>query len=130
MSKTLLLKAEKHNWGLMRREDWAETIWKIYSNGSYIIKELFSPSAPGVSAKSFSTEGKLTDSEFQELKLLLDMEWSTEESQFCDGVAWSLTMYDHGTVIKQRPLGYIYGVEPYEDITLMLNQLQKKKAST
>ena len=39
-------------------------------------------------------------------------------------------MYDHGTVIKQRPLGYIYGVEPYEDITLMLNQLQKKKAST
>ena len=123
MAKTLFLKAEEHNWGLMRRGDWDKTIWKIYSDGSYAIKESFSHSDCDVSAKSFTSEGELTDIEFQELKFLLEMEWSAEERKCYDGVAWRLTMYDRGTIVKQRPLGYIYGIKPYEDITRMLYQI-------
>ena len=107
--------------------DWDKTIWRIYSDGSYAIKESFSPSERGVPAKILTTDGKLTDVEFQELKLLLSMEWSAEEHKCCDGVAWKLTMYDRGTVIKQRPLGYVYDIKPYEEITHILYQLKEKK---
>ena len=129
MTKTLLLKAEKHNWGLMRHGDWDKTIWRIYSNGSYSIEESFRPSERDVPAKSFTTEGKLTDIEFQELKIILDMEWSTEEHRCCDGVAWKLTMYDRGTIMKQRPLGYIYDTKPYEDITHILYTLKEQSTT-
>ena len=128
MARTLLLKAEEHNWGLMHRGDWDKTVWRIYSDGSYVITKSFSPSDRSVPAKSLSTEGNLTDTKFQELKLLLEAEWSTEEHKCCDGVAWRLTMYDRGTVIKQRPFGYIYDIEPYEDYYTYSSSIQREKS--
>ena len=118
----LLLKAKEENWGLIMPGRWTETIWKIHSGGSYTITKYFQEidEQRRKFEIKFSAKGKLSPDKFQKLKDALNSEWSTEQRRFCDGVAWEFELYEHDKIIKHRPLGYIYGIEPYETIAYFL----------
>ena len=44
----------------------------------------------------------------------------------CDGSAWSIVQYENGKAIWIRQSGYIYGIEPLEEIERILINLMKE----
>ena len=119
----LLLKAKEHNWGLIGPGDWEKHSWKINDDGWYEYKESYRsgngdiPEIPTV-----VEEGVLSFSQLNQLKELLESEWSTEQTDACDGTAWEFKMYENGTVVKHRDPGYIYGIEPFAGIAKLLTE--------
>ncbi len=67
-------------------------------------------------------ERVLSSSQLSQLRELLAADWSEEKTDACDGAAWEFKMYEGGTVVKHRDLGYIYGIEPFESIVKLLTE--------
>ena len=121
----LILKAKEHNWGLIGPGDWETRSWKINDDGWYEYKESYrSGNGDITEIPDVVEEDVLSSSQFATLRELLDLPWSTEKSEACDGAAWEFKMYEGGTVVKHRDLGYIYSLEPYESIVKLLREEQ------
>ncbi|MBR5959800.1 MAG: hypothetical protein IKZ98_02300 [Clostridia bacterium] len=118
----LLLKAKERNWGLVGPGDWEKRSWKINDDGWYQYTTTFRSGSPDIpEIPAVTEEGQLSVGKLQELKALLAMEWTDETTQACDGSAWEFKMYENDTVIKHRELNYVYGIEPYESIAVLLS---------
>ena len=67
-------------------------------------------------------EGALSQEQMEILKECIEEYWNNDTADACDGSAWEFKLYDNGTVIRHRDLGYIYGIEPYESIAALLSE--------
>ena len=119
----LLLKAVERNWGLIGPGSWEKHTWKINEDGTYMRKTTYRPVDPdGMETWEESAEGALLPEQIETLKKCIDEYWNNDMADACDGTAWEFKLYDHGTVIRHRELGYIDGIEPYESIAALLTE--------
>ena len=119
----LLLKATEKNWGLQGPGDWEKRSWKIHSDGTYLLKTTYRPVDPDdTETPEVTEEGALSQEQMEILKECIEEYWNNDTADACDGSAWEFKLYDNGTVIRHRDLGYIYGIEPYESIAALLSE--------
>ena len=118
----LLLKAAETNWGLIGPGDWEKRTWKVDTDGTFVLKTVYRPVDPGdADVSEVSEEGALYDEQLEALKALAGGLWSNERADACDGSAWEFKLYDeHGTVVRHREPGYIYGIEPFAGMAALL----------
>ena len=118
----LLLKAVEYNWGLMGPGSWEKRSWKINTDGTYLRKTTYRPVDPDDAEDSAVTEeGALYEEQMEVLRECIEEYWNSEKADAFDGSAWEFKLYDeHGSVIRHREKGYIYGIEPYESIAALL----------
>ena len=136
--KTLILKAEQHNWGLISNGDWEKVIWYIYSDRSYDMKsfsvptresvqDLYAnnPQATGNLTDFYQKTGKMTQTVFDRLTKAMETEpWRNPSIGIaaCDGVAWQIEQYSPDGSVKRSSgeLDYIYGHQVLEAIAYSL----------
>lgn len=119
----MLLKATERNWGLIGPGDWDKRSWKIDENGWYQYTIVFRSGSPDIpEIPTVTEEGQFDAGTLRELKDLLAAQWSDETTRAYDGTAWEFKMYENGTVVKHREVGYVYGIEPYESIAGLLSR--------
>ena len=120
----LLLKATERNWGLIGPGDWDKHSWKINDDGWYEYKETFRSNSAEKLAEipDVVEEGVLSAAQMEKLKTALAQEWPETRTDASDGTAWEFKMYQNGEVVKHRDLGYIYGIEPFENIAAVLTE--------
>ncbi len=116
----LLLKATERNWGLIGPGDWEKRTWKIHTDGTYQRKTTYRPVDPDDLVLEETEEGALYEEQMEVLNECVEEYWTAEAADGCDGNAWEFKLYRDGTVIRQRELGYIDGIEPYASIAAML----------
>ncbi len=117
----LLLKATEINWGLTGPGDWEKRTWKVNTDGTFTRKTKYRPVDPEDASPGETEEGALYEEQMESLQESLDEYWSPETTQACDGTAWEFKLYDeHGTVVRHREPGYIYGIEPFRSIAALL----------
>ncbi|MBQ6506180.1 MAG: hypothetical protein IKE08_04985 [Clostridia bacterium] len=123
----LLLKAEKHNWGLVGPGTWEKIKWKIEDTGWYQYTKTYRSGDDGIAEiPRLTVEGQLSSGQMETLSDLLGQEWNSDRTDACDGTAWEFKLYDHDTVIKHRPLDYIYDIEPYESLAALLQETEEE----
>jgi len=120
----LLLKATERNWGLIGPGDWDKHSWKINDDGWYEYKETFRSNSVEKLAEipDVVEEGVLSAAQMEKLRTALAQEWPEARTDASDGTAWEFKMYQNGEVVKHRDLGYIYGIEPFENIAAVLTE--------
>lgn len=124
----LLLKAVEMNWSMIGPGGWEKRSWKVNSDGTYLQKTTFRPVDPeDADASEAEEEGALSEEQMAILKKGIDDYWSDEKTDACDGSAWEFKLYDNGTVVRHRDLGYIYGIEPYARMAGMLKGLSNEE---
>ena len=109
----VMLKAEEHNWGLSGPGSWEKAEWEVWDDGTFFFCESFrsfDDTQPG-----FPIRGMMNPAPFAELSRAMCDQWSDETVEAFDG--------PDGSVVKHRPLGYIYGIEPFEKIAGILSGL-------
>ena len=127
--RKLMLKAIKHNWGLIGPGDWKEVEWYIFCDGSYQVVSTFIPplevscELPELVKKK--TAGRIGEKRLAKLREAMSCEpWRdpTLEIHACDGVAWQIESYkDDGSVENTSGrVGYIYGHRVLETIVSLL----------
>ena len=116
----LLLKATERNWGLIGPGDWEKRTWKINTDGTYQRKTTYRPVDPEDLVLEETEEGALYDEQLEILNECIEEYWTNETADAADGNAWEFKLYRDGTVVRQRELGYIDGIEPYVSIAAML----------
>ena len=114
-SKKIILKIEDHDWGLKTIYTWNTKTWSIYDDLSIEYKIVNGENK----VKSYSHN--ISDKDLKQIIQNIDLAKSdNREVQACDGEAWEFTQYENGNVVWERKLGYIYGIEPLENISDML----------
>lgn len=120
----VILKAECHNWSLMGPGDISTEIWKIRNDGSYSL-EIFIMG--GVKKPSRVVQGSMAPDDYESLFRKVGEEWSDEKTYACDGDVWEFKLYgEKGRLEKYRPIGYIYGIEPYEGMASILAKYREE----
>ncbi len=120
----IILEGICHNWGLIGPGVWRERIWKIRDDGTYSLTISFIQGDDVLPKQK--REGMLSPSDLDCLTVLINEPWSDEETFACDGSAWEFRAFgSKGEVLKERPEGYIYGIDPYESITEILMKYWK-----
>ena len=118
----MILKVTAENWGLSGPGDWERSTWKINRDGTYTLKKRYRPLDGDPDTPEMVTEGALDAEQMEILKECIDEYWSNENADACDGTAWEFKLYENGTVIRHRDMGYIYGIEPFESIAALLDE--------
>ena len=145
--RCLLLKAIKHNWGMIGPGSWLEVKWLIFRDGSYEILSVYRPNIVVLTIELMlgknerskrvlkRSAGRMNEASFSKLREALMCDpWrdpSLEVVAF-DGVAWKIESYrDDGAVEKSSgKLGYIYGHRILETIVSLLPSGGKKYGSS
>lgn len=118
---SLLLKIVHCNWGLIGPGEWEEVEWSIYSEATFSIKESFRPDADDLEIPDVITKGRMGHEDFDRIRQAVESEWNSETVDACDGDAWEFWKYNlDGTIEKHRPLGYINNMEPFDEMTIVL----------
>ena len=117
----MILKVIAENWGLSGPGDWERSTWKINRDGTYTMKKRYRPLDGDSEDSEKVTEGALDAEQMEILKECIDEFWSNEKADACDGTGWEFKLYESGTVIRHREMGYIDGVEPFESIAALLD---------
>ena len=108
--KEVLFTAEHHNWGLQTIEDWHQTKYILFKNGT-----LQSVVYKGSSIMSF--ERRISDSELKFIEEnISNFIYNTPEIDACDGDAWAFEGSDYCFGI-----GYIYGSELERIASILIN---------
>ncbi len=119
----IILKATERNWGLIGPGDWDKRSWKIQDDGWYQYSETFRSGDPDIpEIPTVTTEGSLTEVQFEQLQQYMNADWPNESTDACDGTAWEFKMYRDSALVKHRDPGYIYGTEPFESIAALLQK--------
>lgn len=123
----VILKAAEHNWGLMGPGDWETSVWTIRNDRTFAAKASFRSDDGQIPDKT--VQGNLELSDYDNIVELINTVWSEEITHACDGTAWEFKVYgSKGALEKHRPLGYIYGIEPFESIVDILKKLPGEEA--
>ena len=118
----LLLKAVERNWGPVGPGAWEKRSWKINADGTYLLKTTYRPVDPeDADVSEVTEEGELSQEQMEVLGECIDAYWNKDTADANDGSAWEFKLYENGTVVRHRELGYIYGIEPYESIAALLD---------
>ena len=120
----LLLKATETNWGRTGPGDWEKRTWKIDTDGTWQMKTTFNPVDGDPENQAEAVNGTLSQEQMTALIGYIDVYWSDEKPDACDGNAWEFKLYQNETVIRHRNTGYISGIEPFESITRLLNETE------
>ena len=101
--------------------------WKIEDTGWYQYTKTYRSGDDGIAEiPRLTVEGQLSSGQMETLSDLLRQEWNSDRTDACDGTAWEFKLYDHDTVIKHRPLDYIYDIEPYESLAALLQETEEE----
>ena len=118
----VVLEATNENWGLIGPGNWSVRTWKIREDGLFS----FSVSYVGTEPDR-EWEGILDPEDYARLAELINEAWSDREVRACDGEAWEFRAYgSEDEVIRERPLGYICGVEPFESMAAILRKYKAR----
>ena len=110
-----LLKAEHHNWDLATIYDWKQDVFELSYDGKLHI--LVKYMDPVVDCVVYVSEDDL-----EKIQTLIPQINIDKRVDACDGSAWKFTAYDPaGKKSFQRDIGYIYGIEPLENIADILS---------
>ena len=118
----LLLKATEKNWGLMGPGSWEKKTWKIHTDGTYTVKTTYRPEKPEDLNLEEVQEGAFFEEQMDQLREFINMYWTFEKTDACDGTAWEFKLYDQDAVVRHRDLGYIDGIQPYAGIAALLTE--------
>lgn len=117
-SKKLVFKIEDHDWGLKTIYTWNTKTWSVYDDLSVEYKIVNGEDK----VKSYSHNINAED--LKKITQNIELAKSdNREVQAFDGEAWEFTQYENGSVVWERKLGYIYGIEPLENICNILINL-------
>ncbi len=122
--KNLILRISDHNWSEIGPGDWDYTQWSIFDDFSVEIREKRSKTYGGENEDSlFSVDNTyISEDTLKEILKQLEKAKSVNlEVDAYDGEAWEFIQYDGDKIIWERKLGYIYGIEPLEEIAMILN---------
>ncbi len=117
-SKKIILKIENHNWRLITKSTWNTKIWCIYDDLSveYEIKN--------GENKTKSYSHKISDEDLKRIIKNIELAKSeNREVQAFDGEGWEFIQNENSNVVWERKLGYIYGIEPLENVCDILINL-------
>ena len=119
MEKNLKFKIEESNWGMMGPGDWKNTEWCIYDDYSVVVKIEHNKENGIEEVKTVITT---TDYDKLENLYTLAKENNKVASAF-DGTAWEFIEYKDEKEVWKFEKGYIYGIEPLEDIEKIVKSL-------
>ncbi len=120
----ILLKAVEVNWGLMGPGDWETTKWEVRTDMSFTMTASFRPIDQLQAEKVI--RGILSPEDYFSICQLIESPWSEQKEDACDGVIWEFKAYgNRGALVKHRPRGYVYDIEPYESIISVLEKQLK-----
>ena len=88
----IVLRATAFNRGLKGPGSWEKEIWKVWDEGSWILEINHVP-GDGLNRDTIRT-GKLSATDFAELKKEMSKPWPSERVDVLDGVAWRFTTYN------------------------------------
>lgn len=139
MKEQLLLKAVKHNWGMLGPGRWRTVTWKLYRDRTCVVEAEFvlrrDKDDDFPEAQSFlnlmkkreihSRRVKMPSKQFERLCAELEKEpWRDPDllCDACDGEAWKIEQYSpDGNIIRSSgEMGYIYGNLVLESIASLL----------
>ncbi len=113
-----LLKATQVNWGLITGNDWHRTTFELYQNGEMHICVFFLQPVVDTVVKIAASDYSLICGNLD--RIIAEPPQAAHD--VCDGTAWSFEARDKaGKLSFIWNLGYIYGIEPLENIDRILN---------
>lgn len=119
----LVLDISHVSWSLRCAGMWASTTWKIYKDLTTEIYDLY-----GDEEIDKKYVIKLEDHLYKKiLNYLEEAKQKDRKVDACDGSAWSIVQYEDGKEIWNRKLGYIYDIQPLEEIEKILIDLIKDR---
>jgi DNA-directed RNA polymerase subunit RPC12/RpoP len=123
----LLYKFEEHNWGEKTSFEWSTRKWNIYNDLSVEFTEEYDELESTIDPSTYPISYKITKEELNRIGSDIDLTklMNYPPRNGTDGVAWEFTQYDNNRVIWTRELGYIYGIQPLEDIVEVLSNLKR-----
>lgn len=117
--KKIIFKIEEHNWGVGTIYDWNTREWYIYDDLSVefkIANRIHITKSYSHSINALDLQQIFKNIELAKLDNHVDV--------VCyDGSAWGFKQYKDNAIIWERNLGYIYGIEPLENICNILSDL-------
>ena len=121
--KNIIIKATKHNWGMIRPGGWTSVEWFVYDDLTVDVKERYND--PNEEKSVVETSTIIPD---RKLKVLVkEIEKAKEKDERVgayDGVAWKITYYNNdGTENWKRNCAYIYGIKCLEKFVEVLQNL-------
>ena len=122
--KEMVLLAKQRNWGMIGPNSWIEREWKIYNDLSVDIKLTYNSITEENRFQFYDCFISLENYEKITKNLKLAKENDVEVNAY-DGEAWEFTYYDKGIELWKREKGYIYNIEPLEEIARILYNLIK-----
>lgn len=118
-----LLKATHANWGLVTGNDWRRTTFELYRNGDLHICVFFLHPVADPVVKMAPSDYSLICGNLD--RIITEPPQTAHNA--CDGTAWSFEARDKaGKLSFIWKLGYIYGIEPLENIDRILNSYVPK----
>ncbi len=120
----ILLKAVEDNWCLIEPGEWETTRWEVRRDMSFTMTVSFRPINQLQAEKVI--RGILGVEDYYSICRLIESPWSEKKEDACDGITWEFMAYGkRGALVKHRPMGYAYDIEPYESIISVLEKQLK-----
>lgn len=126
--KEVVLKARESSMGLKGPTSWSGATYKIYDDLSVDIIDTYNAFTYDEPYKVEEKHYNCLISEENYEKIFENIELAKQDStqvSACDGVMWEFKFYNNGLEIWKREHGYIYGIQPLEEIVKILNSLPK-----
>lgn len=122
MENLLKLRIKHQSWDMRCVGMWDSTTWEIYED---LTTEIFDSYGDDKIDKKYTI--KLDKNLFEEIMINLEKAKTEDRKvEACDGSAWSIVQYENENAIWIRQSGYIYGIEPLEEIEKILINLMKE----
>lgn len=119
--RKLIFKIEDHDWGMKTIYSWNTKVWYIYDDLSVEFK--ISNGEDKVKSYSHNISSFDLQQIFKNIELA---KLNNHVVEAFDGEAWEFTQYKDNVIVWERELGYIYGIEPLENICDILFNLVKQ----
>lgn len=122
MENLLKLRIKHQSWDMRCVGMWDSTTWEIYED---LTTEIFDSYGDDKIDKKYTI--KLDQNLFEEIMINIEKAKTEDRKvEACDGSAWSIVQYENENAIWIRQSGYIYGIEPLEEIEKILINLMKE----
>jgi len=122
--ENIIIKATKHNWGMIRPGGWTATEWFVYDDLTVDVKERYND--PNEENSVVETSTTISDRKLKTLVKEIEKAKEKDERVVArDGVAWEITYYNNdGTESWKRDCAYIYGIKCLEKFADILENLK------
>ena len=111
--KSVILEMRHANWGMIGQDSWKGSRYTLYDDLS--VDRIDDYNSTEDNEKKLSYD--ITQEQYDVIKKNLDLAKTIDTKvEACDGESYEFIEYKDGSVIWKRDLGYIYGIEPLENI--------------